>query len=447
MRKWGLSFFGAAGLVVLIFGIAGCQRHPQEKRKLVIMGIDSGTWTIISPLVQAGKMPNFQHLIEQGASGELITFRRTHISPVLWTSMLTGKHPDKTGIKGFISAKGFPVNSTMRKVKDLAEILSEQGYRVGFVGFWASWPAEKVRGWMVSDLLSLGRYKDSGPELNYRTMDYSYLLNLKETTYPEDFIKEIYPLLLSPDQVPRESFEKLAAFNDQEWDRFQKIQLVSREDFESLLKFSLVSDLNFQRVALYLAEQKKPEVLAVYFEGPDIVGHFFWKYMEPEYFTKAPARDLERFRDTLRNYYQLMDGYLGELIQASGPDTAFLIVSDHGMKRVSKEGAVGLQSGAHTQSRVNGIIIFSGPGIKKGQRIQAPRILDLTPTALYYLGLPVGEDMDGKVLTEAFSEDFLKSHPVERIRSYDQKPRSLKEQRSPLDRELVNKLKSIGYIR
>jgi len=434
-------------LALIAVGFGHCRKRGKEFRKLVIVGVDAGSWSIINPLLKENKLPNFQRLIEQGSSGELITFRRTHISPVLWTSILTGKNPDKTGIKGFMSTKGFPVNSTMRKVKDLPEILSENGYTVGFVGFWASWPAEKVKGWMVSELLSLGRYKDMGLESNYSTLDYSYLLNLRQVTYPEDLLQEIYPLLLAPDQVSRESFEKLAAFNDWEWDRFQRIKLVNRGDFETLLKFSLVSDLNFQRVALYLLEQKRPEVLAVYFEGADIVGHFFWKYMEPEYFAGAPARDLERFRDTIRNYYQLLDGYLGELIQAAGPDTAFLIISDHGMKRVSREGAVNLQSGVHTESRVNGIIIISGPGIKPGEEIKEPSILDVTPTVLYYLGLPVGADQDGKILTQIFTDDFLKDHPVQKIPTYDQKPRSTKEEHSPLDQEMINKLRSLGYIK
>ncbi len=441
-------------LLMLILGVGagsiiGCRSiRPKEKRKLVIIGIDAGTWTLIKPLLQENKLPNLQKLIEQGSSGPLTTFKVTKISPVLWASILTGKKPEQHGITGFISARGFPVNSTVRKVKDLAELLSEAGYSVGFVGFWSSWPAEKVSGEMVSDLLSLGRYKDTSAQANAATMDYSYLMKLHQVTYPEELLKEIYPVLLTPKQVPREDFSRLALFNDQEWERFENDNLLSREDVESLLKFSYVSDLNFERVALYLAENKKPEALAVYFEGADIVGHFFWKYMEPQYFSAVPAREVERFHDTYRNYYQALDGFIGQLMKVSGPDTAFLIISDHGMIRVPREGLDANHSGTHARGRPPGIFIFSGPGIKKSaEPIKGAGLLDITPTVLYYLGLPVAEDMPGKVLTQVFSDEFLAKNPLRKIRTYDRKPRRVKEEQSPLDQEIINKLRSLGYVR
>ena len=436
--------------VLIFFASSHCARKPKEKRKLVLIGIDAGSWNVINPLLEQGKLPNFKYLIDNGASGYLTTFKRTNWSPVLWTSIITGKLPEKHGIQGYVSPKGFPINSTMRKVKDLPELLSQNGYSVGFVGFWGSWPAEKVRGVMVSDLFSLERYKESSRQANYTTTDYSYLLPVKQVTYPEDFVKEIYPLLLTPKQVPRETYARLILFNDQEWERFDNLQMMERKDFESLLKFALVSDINFYLITRYIQDNEKPEVLAVYLEGVDIVGHFFWRYMEPEYFSPVPKRDIERFKDAIRNYYQLVDEWLGELILASPQGTAFLIISDHGMARVPKEGGyrgMSLHSGTHTtRPHPDGIIIFSGPGIKKGHKIEKAHILDITPTVLYYLGLPVGKDMDGKVILEAFEPDFVKKCPVRKIKTYDKKPRKVKETSSPLDEEILNKLRSIGYI-
>jgi len=444
-------FFWAGIFLWLSLFVSGCEwlgSKKIKKQKLVIVGIDAGTWKIILPLLREGRLPNFQALMERGSSGYLATLKTTSASPVLWTSILTGKLPEKHGIKGYISVRGFPVNSTMRKVKDLAEILSDGGYTVGFVGFWASWPAQKVRGWLVSDLVSLGRFKDSQASANWYVDDYSYLLKIKKVTYPEDLLKELYPLLLSPHQIPREFYQRVCEFNDREWEEFQKIHWVSRTDFESLLKYSIVSDLNFQRIALYLLKEKKPEVLAVYFEGPDIIEHFFWRYMEPEYFSGVSEREKERFGETIRNYYQVIDDYIGELRASAEPGTAFLIISDHGMERVIKEGSEALHSGSHAQKHPDGIMIFSGPGIKaqRDKMVQGASLLDITPTILYYLGLPVAEDMDGEVLMELFTEEFLKSHPLKLIPTYEKKRKRIKEQASPLDSEMVKKLRALGYI-
>ena len=118
------------------------------------------------------------------------------------------------------------------------------------------------------------------------------------------------------------------------------------------------------------------------------------------------------------------------------------------MERVIKEGSEALHSGSHAQKHPDGIIIFSGPGIKAqpNKMIEGATILDLTPTILYYLGLPVAEDMDGKVLRELFTEDFLKSRPLKLIPTYEKKRKRIKEQASPLDSEMVRKLRALGYI-
>ena len=144
----------------------------------------------------------------------------------------------------------------------------------------------------------------------------------------------------------------------------------------------------------------------------------------------------------------MIDDYIGELRAYAEPGTAFLIISDHGMERVIKEGSEALHSGSHAQKHPDGIIIFSGPGIKAqpSKMIEGATILDLTPTILYYLGLPVAEDMDGKVLRELFTEDFLKSRPLKLIPTYEKKRKRIKEQASPLDSEMVRKLRALGYI-
>ncbi len=58
-------------------------------------------------------------------------------------------------------------------------------------------------------------------------------------------------------------------------------------------------------------------------------------------------------------------------------------------------------SGTH---KINGIVILNGPGIEKGMEIKGAELIDIAPTILHLMGVPVPEDMDGKVLKEALEE-------------------------------------------
>ena len=64
--------------------------------------------------------------------------------------------------------------------------------------------------------------------------------------------------------------------------------------------------------------------------------------------------------------------------------------------------------------RPQGVLVMSGPGVKRGAEVASPTILDVAPTALALLGLPAGEDFDGRVLAEA-----IEGAPPARIPSWD----------------------------
>ncbi|MEW5986334.1 MAG: alkaline phosphatase family protein [Chloroflexota bacterium] len=74
--------------------------------------------------------------------------------------------------------------------------------------------------------------------------------------------------------------------------------------------------------------------------------------------------------------------------------------------------STGFISGGH---RTNGIFFLRGPSVRPGLELRDVTIRDLAPTALHLLGLPVPEDMDGRVVSEALNEQFVKSHPIQRV--------------------------------
>src|SRR6185295_2234345 len=162
-----LPLLGLAGAFVL--GIVGTllfqsRSHilPEHSRKaaapVVLIGLDGADWNIIDPLIAAGKMPNLAALIERGSRGRLLTLSPT-LSPVIWTTIATGVKPERHGIVDFTAINkdtgaAVPVTSNLRRVPALWNILSDAGRTVGFVGWWASFPAEKVNGYIVSDRIA-----------------------------------------------------------------------------------------------------------------------------------------------------------------------------------------------------------------------------------------------------------------------------------------------------
>jgi hypothetical protein len=78
--------------------------------------------------------------------------------------------------------------------------------------------------------------------------------------------------------------------------------------------------------------------------------------------------------------------------------------------------------------------------------MRSPTVFDVTPTLLYLMGLPVGEDMDGRVLTEALSPQLLARRPVDWIGSHDTGQRGGKPLPSDIDQDILQELRTLGYV-
>ena len=128
----------------------------QQKKKVLLIGCDAADWKIIHPLVDQGQMPAMAKILKNGVIGNLSTLQPV-FSPMLWTSIATGKRADKHGILGFIEPENDlsavrPVSSLSRKTKAIWNILNQSGYKSHVIGWWPSYPVEKINGIMVSNL-------------------------------------------------------------------------------------------------------------------------------------------------------------------------------------------------------------------------------------------------------------------------------------------------------
>ena len=119
-------------------------------RRILLLGWDAADWKIIQPLLDAGRLPHLEQLINEGVSGNLATLKPI-LSPMLWTSIATGKLADQHGIHGFVEPRpdgsGLrPVTATSLSAQPLWNILERNGQRSAVVGWFATHPANEVAG-------------------------------------------------------------------------------------------------------------------------------------------------------------------------------------------------------------------------------------------------------------------------------------------------------------
>jgi arylsulfatase A-like enzyme len=161
----------------------------------------------------------------------------------------------------------------------------------------------------------------------------------------------------------------------------------------------------------------------------------------------------EAYAAVLQAVYIHEDRRLGRLMAMAGPDTVVIVVSDHGFQFRNYgfyHYALG-PPGARAPGSVEtlappGVIFLWGPPIRGGTKLTNATVFDVSPTALYLLGLPVGEDMDGKVLVEALAPELLAERPVEWTPTHDSGTRGGKPRRSPIDKDILKELQTLGYV-
>lgn len=435
-----------AGIVAIALFAAGFwwyRRHksPAEpivhKKQVFLIGLDGASWNLMSEPLREGKLPNLKRLIDTGTSGPLKSFLPTH-SPVLWTSIATGKTQKKHGIGSFTAEKDgkvIPVSGSQRITKAYWNILSDYGFKVGVVNWWVTWPPEKINGFMISD-----RYRNYNP---HKTKD-------MVVTYPADLIQQLPRVGVSQKQFQsdRETFHLPE-------DMTPKVNDQSLEDLADNYKTYWGHDKAIRESCRRMLSTQRVDVFGVVFRIVDVSSHIFSNLVDrpimDQMAAKQAAGTLTRddinqvdavFSKEMEPIYEYADQIVGDFLQHAGKDTNIIVCSDHGFKFDK-----GRYGHAYMEIPPDGIVILNGPWFKKGTKIEGATLLDITPTLLYLEGLPIGRDMDGRPLFKAFDPQFLRSEKLTMVASHDKGYRQKGEPASSdMDQEILDDLKSLGYI-
>lgn len=419
----------------------------KERIKIAILGIDGASWNIMQPLIKKEKLPNIQSLIERGAEGYLATFKPVK-SIVVWTSIATGKSMAKHGIVDWtklsspLKAK-ILATGNQRKTKAFWNIFSDMDRSVAVVNWWATWPPDKVKGFIVSERFSR----------LVRNLD---LLEESDYTYPPQLLLELKGLLRNHKHIEQEMRQQnLLVFSKNTREK----AFMPTQNYMSLFAshaYGYLQDKIAKEAGLYLLKKGQADFFGIIIRLIDTTSHFSWRFINHDYlqqlYNKSVIREEkltseeislldEQFSQVLEPYYIYIDHLIGDFLEVLDERTIAVVVSDHGFCFEPFSYRHYLAS-----SPPPGIIIIAGPHIRSGITIKDANIYDILPTALYLAGLPIGKDMDGKVLIQAIEENFLENHPIEYIPTYDTE-RSLQPiKASTLDKEIMKELKSLGYI-
>jgi predicted AlkP superfamily phosphohydrolase/phosphomutase/tetratricopeptide (TPR) repeat protein len=372
--------------------------------RLLLVGWDGADWKVINPLMDAGQMPHLARLVEQGAMADAATLQPA-LSPMLWTSIATGKRADQHGIIGFTEvdpASGGvrPVSSTSRKAKALWNILTQSGCRTHVVNWFGGHPAEPIRGICVSEAFGRGMPPPAEP-----------WPMMPGTVHPEGLSEKLAELRVHVSEMDGEllqMFVPRAAEVDQEKDR--RLISVARLQAESY---------SVHAAATWVMRAAPWDFMGVYYPSIDHFSHGFMHYHPPRQ-EWVEQKDFELYHDVVSSAYRLHDLMLGFLLELAGADTTVILVSDHGFHsdHLRPKGIPDVPAGPAVQHRPLGIFAIKGPGIIRDERIYGVSLLDITPTILALFGLPAGQDMAGRVLAEAFEAP----PSLERIPSWEQVP-------------------------
>lgn len=438
------TFERVATALVAVILLVSCGGERRGPTKVVVLGFDGAGWDTIDPLIEAGKLPLLARLKREAAWGALETFKPTK-SPVIWTSIATGKSMTKHGILDFVFMEDndiqVPYSNSERREPSIWQILDHFGRRSVVVNWFVTYPPDEIDGIMVSN-----RFR------KILLLPEQRRARMADSVHPPELFESLRPFVsLDYDDIRlARELPDIAALHDSLDPSHDASSIVVLKDYW----IYVLQEALIENVSRYLFETEEFDLFATYFRLPDIVQHVAISLIEPELvestlaklrrgeLTEAEATAFrERLALVLEPFYRYMESIIDAYLRTlPNDDTYLFVVSDHGFT---------LHGGGYDHYHIpeamdapDGIFLMTGPDVVAGE-LTSVSVYDIAPTILQLFGLPVGETMDGKPLFGALE--------LERDISYQRYGPELmttKEHRrdTEIDTRTIEELRSLGYI-
>ena len=400
--------------------------------------MDGLDFELLDRFAADGTMPNWKRLAGEGATARLKSFIPI-LSPILWTTAATGVSPEIHRVLDFQESDPktgarVPISGLSRAVPAVWNTASAGGRKVGVVGWWATHPAEEVNGFFVSDHAS--------PILFDR-------LPLAGAAFPSALEPAIARILTRDGPVSDAELARFVAAPPSEI-AAARVSGAGLENPIAALSRILSSTRVTHRIARDLYDREHPDLLALYFEGTDEIGHVFALSTPPKLACASEA-EIAKYGGAVARYYAEVDRLLGQWMRRAEEDGATLLLhSDHGFKWGDAR-PCNLSSGNWTTAafwhRLEGVFAAWGARVRRTETRGDAGLFDIAPTVLALLGLPPDRRMPGRAARFAFSDlppvsDAPKNAPGQTaVRRVSAQPLSPAEAN-----EYAKKLLALGYL-
>jgi predicted AlkP superfamily phosphohydrolase/phosphomutase len=391
---------------------------PPADVRVTMLLVDGASLDFISPAAAAGRLPNFGRILDSGSVMHLATLRPTQPEPV-WTAVATGKRPSKNGVRSastyhvapggpsldllpdYCLAHGLvyfgfldetPHSSSSVQARTVWDLLTASGISSVIVRWPLTFPARPLNGVLVSDQW-------------HRAPGGTAAAGTVSATYPRDLVSTLQPRIDAPAVQTQQSIGGDGAPVD-------------------TLAGPHALDRMYAEVFDALRGSEPHQFLAVRYQGLDNVGHTFLRQAMPRSFGDVSEEERRKYGRMLETSYRYVDDEIGKAIADMGRDDLLLVVSAFGMEPVSLpkralERLLGDPRLTGTHERApDGFLMAYGRSVRPG-RLSRASVVDVTPTVLYFFGLPIGRDMDGYARTDIFSRAFTEERPLTFIPTYE----------------------------
>jgi hypothetical protein len=393
---------------------------------LTVVAVDGLDLPFLEPLLAANRLPHFARLL--GGARMSLPASDAPDPARTWTSLATGQGADVHGVSGIEARAVSGMEGTMpaaasgltaaigaatdlvrltrpaatsalqRRSKTFWEVASDCGLSTAVVNWWATWPAPAESGVVITDRATLRL--ERGGELDAELAPPSLYATLKPG----------WPNLR--DDVRRRI---VAAFEGLDEQAGGVMRRAAEQDG---LAVALAARVFTRDVRLR----------AVYLPGLDIAQY---NLIGAAGGAGLPASALAARLETLQRYYQFLDAELAPIVDNQPPGAILALVSDPGRSAV----------------RGDGVLALVGESIRPDVRASG-RSADVAPTLLYVLGVPISRQLPGRVRTDLLVPALVSRAGTRRVDTYGHRviaPRP--PAASPLDREMLERLRSLGYVR
>jgi len=275
--------------------------------RTLLIGLDGATFTVLDALMARGLMPTLKSLCDRGVRAGLMSTANP-LTPLAWTSLLTGRSPGHHGIFDFVRVEQHADHPHFRlatssdiRCPTIYARIGEQGRRSISLNFPVMFPPRPIDGFLIPGFVP------------HR--------HLQRAMYP----RELYDRLSA---LPDLTLKELPVdFEDER----RSVQVLAPERHEEWVRFHIRRERQWFKVLEHLMQTEPWDLASVVFDGVDKLQHACWRFIDDGLFATFGSSDwAQRVRELCLDYFRQLDGLIARAIDLAGPETRVFLASDHG---------------------------------------------------------------------------------------------------------------------